>query len=177
MNSLLTYILVPMLAWLTQEQRYEDSLPSPAPTEESLQGVKPGSLPPKNSPGNPGNLKRDTQTETTQAAMQWLGLLDGQQWGASWLGAGSLLKDVVSQNQWIDAIRSLRGNLGNASNRKYSSTQEKKQLTYGTRGDFAIVQFNTTFAKKSNMTETITLMTDGRLKQWRVISYSISRQQ
>lgn len=167
MNSLLILFLVPHLAWLTDEQRYEDQTPPPPPTE----GQVPDKLP-LHAPGRTPDL----QTETTQVAIQWLALLDGKQWGASWLGGSSLLRDVVTQNQWIDAIKAQRDSLGNATSRKLESMQKAKNLRYGTRGDFIILKFNTSFSNSPHSTETLTLMSDGRLKQWKVTNYEIRKQ-
>ncbi len=167
MKSLLILFLVPHLAWLNDQELYESQTPPPPPTE----GKAPEKLP-LHAPGK----RVDLQTETTQASIEWLALLDGEQWGPSWLGGSSLLRDVISQNQWIDAMKGQRSSLGHTTSRKFISLEPTKTLRYGTRGDFVIMKFNTAFTNMPHATETLTLMADGRLKQWKVTNYEIRKQ-
>ena len=165
MKSLLILFLLPHLAWITDEQRYENQTPTPPPTE----GQSPDKLP-LHSPGQ----KPDLQTEITQASIQWLALLDGRQWGPSWLAGSSLLRDVITQNQWIDAMKEQRAPLGNANSRKFVSMQRRSNLQYGTKGNFLIVKFNSVFSNKPHATETLTFMSDGKSSdQWKITRYEI----
>lgn len=170
MKCLISYVLVPFLAWVTDEQAYENKInPPPAPVEGSAgRGQKVGLA---NTPGE--NPKQKSESEANQQAIYWLKLIDGGQYPASWLACGGLLRDVVSQDQWSYAMQMQRRNLGNVQSRKVTSKQAIKQLPYGTRGNFMEISYDTSFGQKPNATEVVTLITEGRLNQWKVVSYII----
>src|ERR1700733_5403735 len=72
-------------------------------------------------PISPYDTSRGGRTDPVVAAQDegahWLQLLDQQQYGPSWSDAGSLLKDIISQNQWIGAMSVVRRPFGNVLSR------------------------------------------------------------
>lgn len=68
------------------------------------------------NPFDPDEVSRDRRgssyTAANAQAIYWLNLVDQAQYGASWLEAGSLLKDLVTQEQWAGAMGATRGDDG-----------------------------------------------------------------
>lgn len=120
-----------------------------------------------------GGQKAPVTSEANAEAVSWLTLLDQGQYGSAWLDAGSLMKDIVTQEQWEAAMQALRQPLGNVTARKTGTSQTTQSLPGGTRGNFVVINYETSFSFKPTATEKVTLMTNA-LNQWRVISYDIN---
>lgn len=128
-------------------------------------------------PPNPydtaGGKRSPAFSEANAQAMHFINLIDQQQYGGSWLEAGALMQDVITQEQWRGAMDSTRTALGPVYARKVGSHQTAKTLPGGTKGNFMIIKYETQFAQKANASETITLMTEGKLGLWKVIAYRV----
>lgn len=122
------------------------------------------------------NQGAPTFTQANANAMAWITLLDQRQYSSSWLDAGSLLQAVITQDQWTAAMQQTRGDLGNVTSRKLTShTQTTSLGNTGIQGTFMTINFTTGFSSAGNYTETVTLMAQGNLNLWKVISYNISQ--
>lgn len=105
-------------------------------------------------------------------AAHWLGLLDQAQYGPSWLDSGPIMKDLISEKQWIGAMIANRRPYGSVMSRRPNGNASTTTLTYGTKGNFMIVHYQTLFSRNIQAEETVILM-QNQLGQWRVISYSL----
>jgi hypothetical protein len=56
--------------------------------------------------------KTDSVALAQTAATQWLEVVDGGDYAASWDQAGSVFKGMVEKSKWLDAIQGLRSPLG-----------------------------------------------------------------
>ena len=130
-------------------------------------------------PPNPhetqGGKRAPTFSKANAQAIYWINLIDQHQFGPSWLEASSLVQDITTRQQWAAAMKETRLNLGVVSSRKVSSHQTATTLPGGTKGNFMIIKYETNYSRKPNMVETITLMTQGQLSQWKVVSYKIGK--
>ncbi|MCH9609468.1 MAG: hypothetical protein S4CHLAM45_09880 [Chlamydiales bacterium] len=170
MNSFILSILTSIFAWTTAAEQYQQQQAELSPPPDSTQ--QSDTNPPNHAPGTDSQSDEST---ANQQAIYWLSLVDASQYGSAWLACGSLLRDVVSQDQYSAALKGQREKVGRNQGRKLTSKQQTKSLRYGTRGDFIVIQYNSNFSNKPGVTETVTLMADGRLKQWKVVSYTIGR--
>lgn len=117
-----------------------------------------------------------TFSEANTQAVYWLNLVDQKQFGSSWLEAGSILKGLITREQWNAAMKATRGKFGNTSTRKLSSYSASSSLPGGLQGTFMKIKYSTNYSDQPGMIEDVILMIDGSLKQWRVISYNIEKQ-
>ena len=104
------------------------------------------------------------------AANAWLLLLDRKDWGTAWDAASGMFREAVPLPAWMDNVPHLRDPLGKFIERDAGQAVYKKTL--GTRkGDFVTVIFNSKFATKGDVVETVTTVRepDGR---WRVTGYT-----
>ena len=117
---------------------------------------------------------RSTGSNFTAAQSQanyWLSLLDQQAYQESYSQAGGLLQDIVSDNIWAAAMKAVRSGLGNNTSRKVAGHQLISKLPHGTTGKFIQINFDSSFSSKGRVRETVIVMQQGKLGQWKVIAY------
>lgn len=127
-------------------------------------------------PVSPFDTSRGSTTEKITSAQDeaahWLALIDQGQYAASWMDSGPLLKDIISQTEWVGAMNAVRRPFGNVLDRKKALNQSTSSLPNGTKGNFIMLTYTTKFSRNVTGTESLVLITN-QLGQFRVISYSI----
>jgi hypothetical protein len=106
------------------------------------------------------------------AAENWLALVDGENYAASWQNAAAYFKRAVSEDQWTQSMTAFRRPLGKVLSRTLASENYTKTLPGAPDGEYVVIQYRTSFERKAVSTETVTPMldTDG---VWRVSGYYI----
>jgi hypothetical protein len=109
-----------------------------------------------------------------QAAREWLALADKLNAAATWKAAGSRFQNSITVARWSAGLQRQRGPRGAVVQRAVARTtfgSSFKGLPAG--GNYALVQFRTSFEKEVDGAEHVTLEfgADGT---WRVIGYVIS---
>lgn len=132
--------------------------------------------PPAMAPPNPnetrGGVTNPLFAAASAEASHWMTLIDQGQFASSWLDAAPLFKDIITREQWVAAMVATRRPLGNVRARQVGRSEASQSLPGGTQGAFMIIRYNTDFANRSGLEETVTLMMI-RNDQWRVVSYSV----
>ena len=107
-----------------------------------------------------------------ETARAWLAHTDRDDAAASWNDAGKLFRNAITVERWAQSLNQVRPPLGTVSQRALLKTQFRKSFPGAPDGEYAVVVFRTTFAKKANAGETVTLEhePDGA---WRVIGYLV----
>jgi hypothetical protein len=107
-----------------------------------------------------------------ETARAWLADTDRGDAAQSWKNAGKQFHDAITVERWAESLQRVRLPLGALSQRAQIGTQFHKNIPGAPDGEYVIVLFRTTFAKKLNSRETVTLEhePDGA---WRVIGYLI----
>jgi len=90
----------------------------------------------------------------------------------SWAAAATLLRRVVDPQQWAAQINTVRPPLGAVVSRVLREERRTTEVPGAPDGEYAILEFATTFEHKRFTVETVTPMrdTDGH---WRVAGYYI----
>ncbi len=101
----------------------------------------------------------------------WLKLIDNAKYTESWKGASSYFRSRVPEKTWVSMVQGVRAPLGSLLSRSQPSVTFAKTLPGAPDGNYALLQFQTSFHKKSSAVETLTLMAEG--DQWRVAGYFI----
>ena len=106
------------------------------------------------------------------AAEKFLALVDAGQYAESWEAASSLFKSQVSQKDWVEKISRVRPLFGAVNQRAVKSSQYLTSPPGAPDGEYVLILFQTSFAKKQHAIETVTpaLDQDGK---WRVSGYFI----
>jgi hypothetical protein len=107
-----------------------------------------------------------------ETARAWLADTDRGNAAQSWKNAGKQFRSAITVERWAESLKRARMPLGALSQRAQLRTQFRKNIPGLPDGEYAIVLFRTTFAKKMDARETLTLEhePDGT---WRVIGYLI----
>ena len=111
-------------------------------------------------------------TAAQKEARSWLELTDRGDALASWSAAGKKFQNVISADKWADSLKEVRPPLGALVERTMLSTELTTSFPGAPDGDYALLVFRSSFAKKIDSRETVTLEreADGA---WRVIGYFI----
>jgi hypothetical protein len=118
-------------------------------------------------------VAQDPRATTAQKeARRWLELTDHGDAAASWRDAGKKFQNAITADRWADSLKDVRPPLGELVDRTVLSTQLTRQIPGAPDGDYALLEIRTSFAKKTDTRETVTLEreADGA---WRVIGYFI----
>jgi hypothetical protein len=106
------------------------------------------------------------------AADAWLRLVDSGDYAQSWQDAASLFKAAVTEADWEQKLNAVRAPLGTLISRKLKSADYMTQLPGAPDGQYVIIRYDSSFAKKTSAIETVTPMLDEG-GQWRVSGYFI----
>jgi hypothetical protein len=119
--------------------------------------------------GDSSNAFRELAAQA--AGEKWLGLLDRGEYGKAWDDCAALFRQRVTREQWIDSLPSTRAPFGAMKSRKVEVAAYKTSLPGAPDGQYVTVRYRTTFEKKENAEELITLAFEDGV--WRPIGYFI----
>ena len=111
-------------------------------------------------------------TAAQKEARSWLALTDRDDARASWSATGKQFQNAISADKWANALKQVRPPHGALVERTLLSTQFTTSFQGAPDGDYVLLVFRSSFAKKIDSRETVTLEheADGA---WRVIGYFI----
>ena len=112
--------------------------------------------------------------QAQKAARDWLALVDKLDAPGSFAAAGARFREPITAEQWAEAMAKARAPLGAVDRRTLVETAfDKGKGPDGAEFEVALLRFRTSFAKKNDSFETVTVerSPDGT---WRVIGYAIS---
>ena len=102
------------------------------------------------------------ESDASQAARDWLALVDARNWQASYAATAASFRKVNTLANWQGAAEGVHAKLGPAQSRELLSDFDTPAAPNGARS----VRFRTTFANDQGKTETLVLNREGG--QWRV---------
>ncbi len=119
-------------------------------------------------PGAAQPARRAPSTSVTPApddrARQWLVLVDDKNFPQSWKDAGKAFQTRQSADAWANDASTKRVPLGAVASRDLKSIDVS-------RGNVAVIRYDTSFAKKTGAVETVTLSFENN--GWAVTNYSV----
>lgn len=107
-----------------------------------------------------------------ECAQTWLELVDAEKNAQSWDQAAELFRAALTKEQWEKALQGLRKPLGKMRSRKLKSKKYTTTAPGAPDGQYVIIQYQTSFERKTVAIETVTPMMDKDGK-WRVSGYFI----
>ncbi len=111
-------------------------------------------------------------TISAWAARAWLAIVDAGRARESWEAAATLFRGAVSAAQWEAQVAGFRPPLGTVISRERTAERLATQLPGAPDGEYAVLEFATSFANKRSAVETVTPMRDAD-GQWHVTGYFI----
>jgi hypothetical protein len=112
-----------------------------------------------------------SREEAQARAQAWMSLVDNQKYAESWAESSSTFRSRVPQQRWIDEAKRVREPLGSVNSRRLLTVRFAKTLPGAPDGDYAVLQFRSSFTHKAAAIETITLVMDDA--QLRAVGYFI----
>jgi hypothetical protein len=123
--------------------------------------------------GSGSALAQDPRATAAQKeARSWLELTDRGDAVASWSATGKQFQNAISADKWADSLKQVRPPLGAVVERTLLSTQFTTSFQGAPDGDYVLLVFRSSFAKKIDSRETVTLEHEAN-GAWRVIGYFI----
>lgn len=114
----------------------------------------------------------DIDETTLQDGLEWLELVDTQQYEQSWEESSPIFRTSVTQAKWVEAMQLVRKPFGNTDSRKLEAAQAPASLPGLPDGEYLILTFTTKFsASSTSSTETLSLVNEGG--HYRAIGYFI----
>jgi hypothetical protein len=107
------------------------------------------------------------------AAEEWLALVDGGDYGASWNEAARYFQQAVAKERWEQSLQTARKPLGKLLFRKVKSRTYRTLLPGAPEGQYVVIQFESSFENMTSAVETVTPMRE-KDGQWRVSGYYIN---
>ncbi len=114
----------------------------------------------------------DAKAAARTAALEWLALVDSEQYSESWNEAATMFKVKVARMHWISAMRSVRRPLGAVQSRSFLNAVHETALPGLPDGKYVVIRYQASFENKADAVETITPMLD-RDGLWRVSGYFV----
>jgi len=105
-------------------------------------------------------------------AKQWLSLVDDSNYSEAWRQAGDYLRSRSTADQFQTQVGGVREPLGAMATRTIRSVQMTKTLPGMRDGQYAVVQFDSSFAHKAAAIESVTLASEKG--GWSVVGYHIN---
>lgn len=105
------------------------------------------------------------------SAIEWLSLIDHQQYAQSWTEASAVFRGHITQENWASSIKSALEPLGALVSREITGVTMSKALPGAPDGNYAVIRAKTVFKNKAQALETVTLeLEDGK---WKTAGYFV----
>jgi len=142
-------------------------------TEAQLKPPGPGTTPQPAAPAEAQKMEAQAFKELAAraAAEKWLAILDAGDYGTAWDQAAKAFRDNVKREQWVESLPKTRGALGAVKSRSVEVSSFKPSLPGMPEGDYVTVRFATSFEKKNDAQELVTLVYEGGA--WRPLGYGV----
>jgi hypothetical protein len=105
------------------------------------------------------------------AAERWVALIDAGDYGKAWDQCAKAFRERVTRAQWIEGMPKSRDPLGAMKSRRVEVSSFKPTLAGMPEGEYVTVRFATSFEKRQDVQELITLVNEGGV--WRPLGYRI----
>jgi hypothetical protein len=112
------------------------------------------------------------KTVAQNSAQAWLATVDDGHYAQSWNQSSELFRQAITQDKWVSALEGARKPLGKLVSRTVMTVQTATHLPGAPDGQYAVMQFNTSFANKQSAVETVTFMLEKDGK-WKAAGYYI----
>jgi hypothetical protein len=117
---------------------------------------------------------QEKEKAATDAATQWLALIDTGEYPESWFQASSDFRGAASKEQWIHALNTVRTPLGKLVSRQFKSATYTTKLPNVHPGEYVVIQYGTSYEKAPGMIETLVMMLE-KNGSWKANGYFIKR--
>ena len=108
----------------------------------------------------------------SDAALEWVAIVDQSQWEKSWDAAGTSFREAVTAEQWRSQVEPVRAPLGTVMTRTLKSVTAYDKLPNAPAGEYRMVEFDTKYSDMPlDAIETVVMVREG--DGWTVAGYFI----
>ena len=107
----------------------------------------------------------------TEAARNWVRLIDAGEYTESWSEAGSMFKQAVTADSWAAQVTPIREPLGSLVSRTEKSIEARTDLPGAPAGDYRMISFDTAYSASPERVETVVMHKENG--RWSVVGYFI----
>jgi len=111
-------------------------------------------------------------SEGLLSAEKWIKLIDEEKYSESWSSASALFRTALKEKKWKEILTAARGPVGKNLSRNAASKEYVTELPGVPAGEYVIIKYRSSFEKKKNTIEVITVMLDADGK-WKGAGYTI----
>ena len=123
--------------------------------------------------GCTSKISPEEEAAAVDGARQWLAMIDAEDYQAGWRQAAAFLKEKVSEDQWVKSMTTVRKPMGAVTSRKVKTTQFRTMMAQALKGEYLVIEFQTSFAHRTGLTESVTQMKE-KDGVWRVGGYHLN---
>ncbi len=102
-------------------------------------------------------------------AMEFLHLIDAEKYAESWESAADLMKEKVTQKEWVEKLTKARVLSGALVKRAEKSTSYSTSAEDSPEGEYIALTFDSAYQRAESVSEYVTVMLEG--DRWRVAGY------
>lgn len=106
-----------------------------------------------------------------EAAMKFLDQIDHEQFAESWQDAARLMRNKVTQQDWVETLNKSRALSGALVERTEENASYSTSAKDSPEGEYILFKFDSQYERAKNVTEYLTVMLEG--DRWRVAGYFI----
>jgi hypothetical protein len=123
-----------------------------------------------------GNAAEKSKADATNAALQWLALVDQGKYADAWNGAADAIKKGGSEQQFAEAMCAQREPMGKITSRALEASQYANNPQNFPPGEYVELKYKTSFHNAPSVEELLQLVktSDG---SWKVGAYLPSQNQ
>lgn len=108
----------------------------------------------------------------TEAAEEFLQLIDGEQYELGWENSSQLMRDKIFLEVWNRQIPAMRGKVGALNQRQQESAALSDWAEGAPDGQYLTLKYTSSFEKQAAAVETVILVLEEDAR-WRVAGYFI----
>lgn len=113
----------------------------------------------------------DANKQTVAAMETWLGDIDAGKYAESWKAASADFQKSITEYQWVEALKHVRGPLGALKERKLVSALPQTEVKGTIERKITTLQFDTAFENLRFARETVTFVEEDGT--WKAAGYYI----
>ena len=117
-----------------------------------------------------GDGAEKSKADATNAASQWLAMIDQGKYADAWNGAADAIKKMGNQQQFAEVMRAQREPMGKVTSRALEASQYAKNPQNFPPGEYVELKYKTSFQNAPSVEELLQLLktSDG---SWKVGAY------
>ena len=117
-----------------------------------------------------GDAAQKSKADATNAASQWLAMVDQGKYADAWNGAADAIKKGGNEQQFAEAMRAQREPMGKVTSRALEASQYAKNPPNFPPGEYVELKYKTSFHNAPSVEELLQLVktSDG---SWKVGAY------